>query len=233
MYARSARRSPQVQRSDRARTRRGPGKTPPRPQRRRQTRGADDARRRVRRRRIPRRSCPVANSPRHHASSALSSKPSVSSTAPPASGASRIVQRRGERRDPQRLDRVQLNTLPNSRPNTTADAAGDEQPRDREALAQRESGRGDDEALAHVAEHVAEHQRHGEREQHARVGLVARRHAERAAEDLERPRPDRIGEQERRLRPGRRRRKMEQRARACPLQRTRRGAHRRNRSSIR
>ena len=51
------------------------------------------------------------------------------------------------------------------------------------------AGDRDDQALADVAEHVAEHQRHREREQHRWIGFVARRHAERAAEDFERAGP--------------------------------------------
>ncbi len=118
----------------------------------------------------------VRNSPRHQASSAFNARPRVSSAAPPASGIAEDRQRIVERRLPPRGERVDGKDAAEQQAEYRGgEAAGDEQPRDRKALTHREADGGDHEPLTDVAEHVAEHQRHGDREQHRRVGLVARR----------------------------------------------------------
>ena len=158
-------------------------------------------------------------SPRQWASTAESRRPIVSSTPPPISGNSRIVSGSSSGASQSGWNVQAEHAAEQHAENGRAEAAGDEQPRERPALAHHEAGDRDHESLADIGEHVAEHQRHRERQQRARVGLVARRHAHRAAEDLERPRPPRVRRAAAAAKRRRRRRVVEDRARARAIER--------------
>ena len=90
---------------------------------------------------------------------------------------------------------------------------------DRKPLAIPPAHGREDQPLADVAEHVAEHQWHDDGQQRCWVGLAGRWHAQRTAEDLERACPRRIAQQQRRLRARGRCRVAQQRAPRAALQR--------------
>ena len=100
-------------------------------------------------------------------------------------------------------------------------AARNQQPEYRHAPRQCQTGHEQNDALAHVAEHIAEQQRRDDRDEPARIGTGASRHAEQAAEKLERLHPAWIAQQQRRLRVRRRRREMQHRAGAGRIERRR------------
>ena len=108
------------------------------------------------------------------------------------------------------------NTLPNTKPNAAAASPpGTSRRSTRHAVAHQPAEEREHQALADVAEHVAEHQRHREGEQRARIGAGRARHADQPREDFEGLRPPRIAQHERRPGAARRPRERDDGARAA------------------